>query len=392
MTRCLVCEGGDILRIERRERVPVAQNLIFRDRDSALRCPAGRLDIRRCAGCGFAWNAAFDPALLVYDADYDNDQNFSGRFRGHTEHVARRIADRAPRGRPLHLVEVGCGQGQFMAILAEELGPRLASALGFDPAWKGAAGALPPGCEVRGELFAAGSPRPGDSAPDVVVSRHVIEHVPDPVAFLGAIRDALPDGVPLFVETPDIDWILSNGVFFDLYYEHCSLFTRQSLAWALTRSGFEVEEVEPVFDGQYLLAVATAGTARAAPPPAPGHDDLGYAAKRDRFLASLGRLVDAAGAEGGVALWGGASKGVTLCLTLPDAARRLECVIDINRRKQGCYLPSTGIPVVAPAEAARRGVRTAIVVNPAYAAEIEASCARDGLPFRIRSIDEVEGA
>ena len=47
--------------------------------------------------------------------------------------------------------------------------------------------------------------------------------------------------------------------------------------------------------------------------------------------------------------------------------------------------------MVAPAEEARRGVRTAIVVNPAYAAEIEASCAREGLPFRIRSIDDIEG-
>lgn len=391
MIRCLVCEGEDILRIEERTGVPIAQNLLFPDRDAALHCAAGRLDIRRCAACGFAWNAAFDPCLLVYDAAYDNDQNFSGRFRGHTDHVAQRIADRMGGRGPLHLVEVGCGQGQFISILAEKFGGRLASALGFDPAWQGVSAALPPGCEVRGEPFAAGSLRPEDAAPDLVVSRHVIEHVPDPIGFLSAIRSELPDGVPVFVETPDIDWVLRNGVFFDLYYEHCSLFTAEALRRALARTGFEVERVERAFDDQYLLAIATAGAARSEPPPAPRLDDLGYAGKRDRYLQGLARFIDEARTEGGVALWGGASKGVTISLTLPEAARRLDCVIDINQRKQGCYLPSTGIPIVAPSEAARRGVRTVIVVNPAYVAEVAESCARQSLPFDIRSIDDIEG-
>ena len=66
-------------------------------------------------------------------------------------------------------------------------------------------------------------------------------------------------------------------------------------------------------------------------------------------------------------------------------------LVNINQRKQGCYLPSTGIPIVAPAEAARRGVRTVIVVNPAYVGEVESLCASDGLPFRVQSIDDIEG-
>jgi SAM-dependent methyltransferase len=388
-TACLICGSPDVLLLEERERVPIGQNLVFSAREAALHCPAGRLDMRRCTACGFVWNAAFDAALMVYDAAYDNSQTFSPRFVAHVDEVADRIAERVRGGRRVDLVEVGCGQGEFIGVLARRFGPRLASAIGYDPAWRGDPRNLPAGASVRGEYFGKDAIRADDPRPDVVVSRHTIEHVPDPLAFLRAIRAAMAEGTPLFVETPDIDWVLERGVFFDFYYEHCSLFALPTLAFALERAGFVVEDVRPMLDGQYQLAQAVAGPlpGGATRPPASGWDDCGYRNKRDAFLAGLTRGIDALGPPGTVALWGGASKGVTLCLTIPAAARRIAATIDINTRKQGGFLPASGIPIVSAAEAAARGVRHAVVVNPVYLDEIRASLATDGLPIEAVSID-----
>ena len=392
MTYCAICGSSGILQLETREPVPIAQNLVFPSRETAIDCAAGVLDMRRCTACGFVWNARFDPELLVYDADYDNDQNFSPRFRDHTDKVAEIIAGRISGAGPIALVEVGCGQGRFMAILSEKFGKRLGSALGFDPAWKGDADALPFGSTVRGEYFGPGSLQPDDSAPDVVVSRHVIEHVPDPLGFLCAIRQGIAEGTPLFIETPDIDWALRHGVFFDLYYEHCSLFTPLSLTLALERAGFSVEDVRIVFDEQYMIATAVAGRdrARAEAGRLRRFGDLGYRAKRDRFLAKLGSLIDRRRSEGKVALWGGASKGVTICLMLPEVDQRIDCVIDINERKQGSFMPASGIGIVSPAEAQRRGVKSVIIVNPTYMSEIASLCLQQDLDFALISIDAVE--
>jgi tetratricopeptide (TPR) repeat protein len=51
-----------------------------------------------------------------------------------------------------------------------------------------------------------------------VVTRHTIEHVPNPVAFLSGIREALgPEAkTTIFVETPCIEWILGNEAMQDL--------------------------------------------------------------------------------------------------------------------------------------------------------------------------------
>lgn len=389
MNSCPICDGGNILTIERRDAVPIAQNLVFPCRHEAIQCPAGPLEILRCASCGFVWNAAFDSALLVYDNTYDNDQNFSPRFRDHTEEVAEVIAANAPCHESVRLIEVGCGQGAFLQVLARKFGDRLQSAQGFDPAWKGDSEALPLHCHVRAEYFNAVLVGLEDR-PNLIVSRHVIEHVPDTNYFLRAIRASVRDGALLIIETPDVDWTLRNGVFFDFYYEHCSLFTPLSLSIALEAAGFAVDHIQSVFEEQYMLAVARAATLSVARQPAQELGDLGYCDKRDRYLTDLGLLIDCKRQLGLVALWGGASKGVTICLTLQNAGDRIDCVIDINERKQGCFLPTSGISIVGPADAWARGVRTAIVVNPAYLPEIRALCVSQGLDFNLVSIEEVK--
>ena len=89
---------------------------------------------------------------------------------------------------------------------------------------------------------------------DVVICRHVIEHIPDPGVLLGAIRGALAQSPSafLFFETPTVEWILRNRTFWDFFYEHCSLFSVNSLTTAFQQAGFQVMRVAPEFGGQYL--------------------------------------------------------------------------------------------------------------------------------------------
>lgn len=396
MHACLICENTDLIELERRSNLPVAQNLILETREAALDCPVGDILMLRCTACGFVWNAAFDPAKMAYDATYDNDQNFSSRFRDHTEAVARLVTERmaVPGAERLFLLEVGCGQGKFMSILEVALGQRLDRALGYDPAWRGDRSALPAFAEVEADYFTPSVAARLGAKPDLVVSRHVIEHVPDPVEFVDAIRTAVGDETVAFIETPDVDWILRNSVFFDFYYEHCSLFSREAIRVCLERAGFAVEDVRAIFDDQYMVAVARGNDAEVgAEPLAPGRfDDLGYREGRDAYLTGLKALIDRSNERGKTAFWGGASKGVTLCLVLEDAERIVDCAIDINARKQGCYLPVSGIPIVSPAEAYARGVRTVIVVNSAYVDEVQQLCDAEGLEFRVIPIDAVRAA
>ncbi len=166
---------------------------------------------------------------------------------------------------------------------------------------------------------------------------------PVPLELLGAIFEALAHrpGARLFLETPCVAWILEHDVVWDFFYEHCSLFTAQSLTTACERAGFTVDAIDHVFGGQYLWLEATNR------PPGRVSRDPG------RHSASGGTVRRAAGADDRAvagrrfANWRAragwpsgerAAKGVTFAnLVDPDRAY-VECLVDINPAKQGGYV------------------------------------------------------
>jgi hypothetical protein len=80
------------------------------------------------------------------------------------------------------LLEISCGQGAFMMQVALAAGARLASAVGFDPAWRGADGRGPGRSRIHKRYFDAAAAEQLRFDPNVVVTRHTIKHVPQPLA------------------------------------------------------------------------------------------------------------------------------------------------------------------------------------------------------------------
>lgn len=373
---CPVCSGADVRVFLERGRVPVHQNLRYDTHAAALAAPMGCLRLGVCAGCGFVYNTSFDPDLLCYGMQYENDQGHSGVFQAHVEALARRVL----RGDGLHgrvVVEIGCGQGQFLRRLIADPTQSI-TAYGFDPSYRGpdtivaASGASR--VRFHREMYGADSAR---IAADLLVCRHVIEHVPTPASFLAHVAgDAASVGDALVCfETPDVQWILERKVYFDLFYEHCSYFSEGSIRAVFHRAGLEVREVERVFGGQYLWVEARrVASARPclAPGPLPamamafGEAEVAWRLSAERALRAM---------EGPVAVWGAGAKGATYVSLLDPDRQWIDCVVDINPGKQGAFLPGSGHPVVAPEALVGRGIRTVMLMNPNYRKEVAVSLA-----------------
>jgi hypothetical protein len=384
---CPICNEPSPELLDHREAVPIAQNLMFHIRGEALACPAGTLTMVRCMTCGFSWNAAFDPDLLRYGADYENNQSLSPTFEHHLDDVAALIRLSAGERNDLVVVEVGCGQGNFLHRLAEGLAGRISTLVGFDPAFRGDS-PLPPGARVEAEYFNAGTSHRLGVQPDIVVARHVIEHIADPLAFLRALREVSPPGTLLFVETPTIQWILDGAVAHDLHYEHCSVFDAASLRLAMELAGFEVSGVRHMLEGQYLLAAACARESVRPTSRGDRPDNRDYAARRAGFVGHWREELRQDVAAGHrPALWGAASKGVTLALLLDGSVGDLAAAIDINPARQGTFMPMTGVPVVSPETARAAGISKAYVMNPAYHGEIENYCRGVGWDVILQAVE-----
>jgi SAM-dependent methyltransferase len=387
---CPVCRSGSPIALERRARIPLLQNRAWPDRNTARAAPVGELDFALCAACGFTWNRAFIPGRVVYDPNYNNDQMGSPRFRAHVDAMVDRVVRRVPPRAAPHLVEVGCGQGAFLAELARK--GRFASLTGFDPAWRGEDGLDCGGFAVHRRSLTADVIDCAPSDDVFVVARHTIEHVADPLSFLRTIRAAMGTaGGILFLETPGIEWIIESFQPHDLFYEHCSIFSRDALTIALSSTGFDPIAINRVFDGQYLWAEAQAAARETS---IAGRCEFvaaaaAFADKREYFIRDWRQKLKQISC-GNVYLWGAAAKGATFATLIDPDGERLAGTIDINPAKVGKFMPATGLPIVSPS--ILRNGDTVIAMNPNYRAEIASEIGAIGIAARLLTVDGGECA
>ena len=365
---CPLCGTTPTIEVVRQNQVPAHQNALYDGRLAARSAARGTLDLRLCPNCEFVFNAAFDPALLDYGPNYDNTQTYSAAFSEHLDNLIELLVeDRGIRNR--RVVEVGCGKGDFLRRLLQRACGST-TGCGYDPSYLG------PDEDLQGRLrfcktfYGSGTTQRAD----VVVCRHVIEHVPRPLELLRAIRAALHDASrpQVYFETPCVEWILHHRVVWDLFYEHCSLFTARSLAWAFAASNFVPQDVRHVFGSQYLWLEATTGIGKPLPSAIGRLERLAadFAKQRQRQLEIWQDLLYRLHCRGPVVVWGAGAKGVTFCnLTDPDQ-RWLQAIVDINPAKQNKYIAGTGHPILAPGQLTREDNATVLVLNPNYFAEV----------------------
>jgi hypothetical protein len=237
----------------------------------------------------------------------------------------------------------------------------------------------------RRELF---PPGPGQletaPPPDFVCCKMTLEHIPDVRRFVRDIRTSLV-GTPntvVFFQVPDAERVFRDVAFWDVYYEHCSYFTRTSLPNLFRSCGFRVVNTWTDYDGQYLMLTAVptdpaAGalpsglTRRGTQEGEPNRQLRGFG-KRARSDATAWRDRIRTELDGGgrVCLWGAGSKAVSFLSAV--GTDLVSCAVDINPHKQGTYLPGSGTRIVGPAGLPQEPPTLVIAMNHVYVEEIAA--------------------
>ncbi|MBI4794841.1 MAG: class I SAM-dependent methyltransferase [Deltaproteobacteria bacterium] len=201
-----------------------------------------RLNTVVCLGCGLAYH---NPA--VEDQDRQKLEISPGQWHtgaGINPRQRRKLTRRwdgqwpliEPIFRPgLKVLEVGCSWGLALHHL-QEMG---AQVLGVEPDPEQAAHAQRQGdLEIIQSRF-EDLDLPGKKF-DLILASHVIEHFPQPLAFLRGARELAHPGTRLLLETPNIlaPKVSPRRVF---SLAHNFYFSPQTLKWLLLKAGWHLE-------------------------------------------------------------------------------------------------------------------------------------------------------
>lgn len=358
--------------------LPVHGTAVLPTPEQARAVPVGDQVLVLCERCGMVFNRDFDESLLDYTGAHEESQHHSPRFAAYAAEITADWVARFGLGGG-HVVEVGCGSGDFAAEL---LGAGVGRVTGIDPHFTpdrissemaGRLVAVP-------EWFAAEQVEPGTVA---LVCRHTLEHIPALAAFGAELVGGMGRGGTrtLLAEVPDLGRILAEGAFWDLQYEHCSYFTPATMSGFLTGLGFDDVAVRTTYADQYVVAEAALGPGP-APGPVPADVDALRTACRDfadRVAAQVAHWRDwlgtRAAAGDDVVVWGGGAKGLTFLNVVATGAAdgAVQAVVDINPGLQGHYMGGLGLPIRAPKELIAAPPRAVVLMNPVYAGEVRST-------------------
>lgn len=330
MSNCLACGCHLTHPLYQPGPQPLAALNLPRTREDAERALRYPMNFHVCVKCGHVFNKDFDVAQIPYEEDSNLMFNNGRGWQRHLDELALKLRDNYIHN-DLTVVDIGAGDGSFLHTL------KLTCMLKCDVE----AIAYEPGPEHRdckllrlktyADYFIPGRDL-GKHKPDMLVCRHVLEHMEQPREFITELAWACAQNNirPVFVaEVPCIDRALATTRVGDFLYEHVSNFTFRSMRTMFESCGWLTRECYRTYNDEVVIWTGVPNP-RAYPGYPQGWDYHGTSG----LVNFLMELIDT-----DMVFWGGTGKGAAFLNAFHITKGR---VIDSDRRKAGRYVPGTG--------------------------------------------------
>jgi len=346
MVQCPICDSTEAREFFHLRNSPLLQNVLFDTARAARAVETVDIPFHYCGACHLVFNPQFRAVDIDYESGYDNDQLQSPYYREYLEQLIGRLVETTGIGPRSKILEIGCGSGYLLSRLRRSHG--CTDLLGYDPAYRGQHGLQD---VVRKEYFQGDL----DDIVDLVICRHCFEAMPNFWDVVRGIERIMAPGSQVYIETPNLDYILTSGDTSLLCHEDAYYFSPKALGKLFERIQVEVRKVDLLFGDNYIGVYG-----RYRPDPSAlseRQEQLVQLVKRHRKTL----------------VWGASTRAISVLSHLGLDSEDVAFAVDIDEKKQGRYLPVSGHEILGPDQAKAYAPDLVIVSNLNYLNEIAAT-------------------
>lgn len=280
-------------------------------------------------------------------------------------------------------LEVGCHDGFFLNLLKQKGW----TVRGVEPSPHAKQAQSQFGIEVHQGFF-HGDLLPASSF-DLVVCRHVVEHVPQPTEFVASLAKTVKPGGLLYLEVPNSYQSLQERIFLEFHIDHISYFTPQSLQHVLNLSGdFEILHFESAYSYMRFpfLHLIARKRSDARNPVSPKSSISGFSIEsamrrfKSEYSTQIANLQVLKGRPLG--LWGSGSVATQFAIDGGWDSSHITAV-DPAQSNQGKFLSVSGIRVESPDVLLRKKVDAVILASGWESDVLEQARALYGTQLRL---------
>lgn len=183
---------------------------------------------------------------------------------------------------------------------------------------------------------------------DVVIARHIVEHMYDPLAFIEKIKKRLSPGGFLVLEAPDFRPSLDKYDYSTIWEEHLFYFTRETFQGLFGFSGMFVQYFNSI---PYMLENAMVGIGKIGDQKikasAKKEQISGYINSFEQKKSELRRTLSGfRKKKGKIAVFGSGHLACTF-VNLFGLKDLVEFFADDNPHKQGLFMPGSHLPILS---------------------------------------------
>ena len=335
---------------------PIVHNLIS---TKSLEYDKYHRAVDLCRKCGFV--QLHDP--IPADILYENYFTLSGwKNQPHLSRLLWLISNVCGTQIKDLVFEVGCNDGSFLSMLREH---GFSNLRGIEPTTDASAAASAKDLQVEQGYFGeskAGEITSDYGYPELVVCRHVLEHIEGLDDFMSGLGNLVEIGKLLLLEIPD-SRINFEHLDYAYWEEHVNYFTELTVSKLLRANGFEPIFSEVfTFSGRALVIIAR----RCLPKTDIGDRRLQTQVEIERVLwaselwckfRELYRqhIKSIQMQKGAIGIYGCGARSSTISnfLNLGDY---VSCFIDDQDEKQGLFVPGSGLEICSSQAIVDRGI------------------------------------